>query len=353
MRRLNWILLIPAIAAAQLFMPHALSAELPQPVEQSYADWGASCSEDPSCVIVGGTHVLVWRSVESKNIIVVCIHGLGLCAKAFKPLGKDLSEHGIDGYAVNVRGFGPDRDQTERSKLDCEKTLDDVCRLLQGVKKERPESRIILLGESMGGALAIRIASQNPDLVDGVICSAPAWKLERIARTAVKGVFELTFFRRARPGPAGKGVMRQATTNAELADHWISDRSHKLKLSLAEATRFLTFIRKTDQYARRLKKPVLIIQGMKDELISPGSVCKLYRSIPTTKKTLLIDCQGEHLVLEEGQYSSIMLHEVIDWLTQQNAQHSEPRISSLQCDAISKKERKRLSHLIRLGRKKG
>jgi 4,5:9,10-diseco-3-hydroxy-5,9,17-trioxoandrosta-1(10),2-diene-4-oate hydrolase len=350
MRRLTQLFFAITLAVAQFLMPYALSAEPNDLALQRYAGWGTACNEDPSCVIVGGTHVLVWKSIKSKNIIVVCIHGLGLCAKAYKSLGKDLSEAGIDGFAINVRGFGPDRNQVQRSKLDCLKTVDDVSRLLQGLRNERPESRIVLVGESMGGALAIRIASQNPELVDGVICSAPAWKLQKIAKTAVKGVFELTFFRRARPGPAGKGVMRQATSDVDLTEHWISDRSHKLRLSLAEATSFLSFVKKTKQYARQIEKPLLIVQGMNDQLVSPSSVCKLFRSIPSRQKTLLIDCKGEHLLLEEGQYTSALLEEIIDWLTQQTIQESEPRIASLQSHELSKKQRKRLSHLIRLGR---
>lgn len=306
------------------------------------------CSEEPSCVVVGDTHLLEWKSLQSRKIVVVCIHGLGLCAKAYKPLGHELSAVGIDGFAVNVRGFGPDREQVERAKLDCEKTVEDVRVLLSILRKERPDWRIVVVGESMGGALAIRVASEYPQLLDGVICSAPAWKLQEIKKTAVRGVLELTFFRKSRPGPAGSSVMKQATSDSQLSGHWIADRSHKLKLSFEEARRFLKFISKTEEHARRLEKPVLILQGLNDHLVSPKAVSKIYRGIPSSHKALLIDCSGEHLLLEEGQYKQALLDELVKWITAPDLEQNRTGVSTLLSEPLSKKEKRRLRKLEKI-----
>lgn len=90
----------------------------------------SQCTEDPSCVVVGGTHLLEWRSASPAKIVAVCILGLGLCARAYEPLAQELSAAGIDGFGVNVRGFGPDRADPARSKLNCVKTVGDVSKLL-------------------------------------------------------------------------------------------------------------------------------------------------------------------------------------------------------------------------------
>ncbi|MGD9679862.1 MAG: alpha/beta fold hydrolase [Candidatus Obscuribacterales bacterium] len=275
---------------------------------------GAACARDPSCVIVGNTHMLVWKSPEPRGIFLVCIHGLGLCARAYKPLAGELSKLGFDGYAVNVRGFGPDRNQPEREKLDCVDTVGDVCELLKSIRQKHPEERIILMGESMGGALAIRIAAEHPELIDGLVASAPAWKLHKLKRTAVKGVVELVLFPHSRPGPAGRGVLRQATSDPELKAHWLNDPAHKLKLSLGEATAFLGFIGKTDRYAREIERPVLIVQGLNDRLVSARAVARLYRDMPSSNKTFLIAARGEHLVLEEGLFSDALIEKLRQWL---------------------------------------
>lgn len=313
---------------------------------------GARCTEDPSCVIVGETHMLEWKSPASAKIVVVCIHGLGLCARAYKPLAKELSAAGIDGFGVNVRGFGPDRGKPERAKLDCVQTVDDVAQMLSRIRKEQPDYKVFLVGESMGGALAIRIAAENTALVDGVVCSAPAWKLLKMRRTAVKGVFELLLFPGSHPGPAGRAIMHQATTDTALTEHWLTDPSHKLKLSLSEATSFLNFIAKTDSYAKRLTKPVLIVQGLNDHLVSPKAVAKLFRDIPSASKTFLIDGKGEHLLLEEGRFSPPLTEKLISWMQNGAASQSSAAVTEIivNAQALSRSQESRLSKLRHLAK---
>lgn len=314
---------------------------------------GAQCTEDPSCVIVGETHMLEWKSPAPAKIIVVCLHGLGLCAKAYKPLAKELSAAGIDGFGVNVRGFGPDRDKPDRGKLNCVETVRDVSKLLANIHQEYPDYKVFLIGESMGGALAIRIAAENPGLVDGIVCSAPAWKILQKRRTTVKGVFELILLPGSYPGPAGRGIMHQATSDPELTEHWLTDPSHKLKLTLKEATSFLSFISKTETYARQLTKPVLVVQGLDDRLVSPKAVAKLVREIPSDNKTFLIDGKGEHLVLEEGRFSRPVIEKLISWLKMDATDQSGRVLTEVLNDqALSSHEKRRLQALQRLSQER-
>lgn len=286
---------------------------------------GSPCASDPACKIVGNTHMLEWKSKAPAKIIVVCIHGLGLCAMAYKPLAKELSEVGIDGYGVNVRGFGPDRDKADRAKLNCIDTAKDIGKLLVDIRKQYPDYKVYLLGESMGGALAIRAAAENADLIDGVVCSAPAWKLLKMRSTAVKGVVELYLFRGRKPGIASRGVIHQATSDHELREHWLAGQSHKMKLSRKEATDFVRFVSKTDSYAKKVTKPVLVMQGLEDHLVSPKAVAKLFGDIPASNKEFLIDAKGEHLLLEEGKFSPVLLERLIAWL---KADQSSPKLDA-------------------------
>lgn len=346
------LMLICALLGLCMVLP-ALADECPTNAVSVSTSIGARCTEDPSCVIVGETHMLEWKSPTPAKIVVVCIHGLGLCARAYKPLGKELSASGIDGFGVNVRGFGPDRGKPERAKLDCVQTVNDVTKLLRNIRKEQPDYKVLLVGESMGGALAIRIAAENPTLVDGVVCSAPAWKLLKMRRTAVKSVFELFLFPGDHPGPAARAVIHQATKDPELTAHWLTEPSHKLKLSWKEATSFLNFISKTDDYAKQLMKPVLVVQGLDDQLVSPKAVATLFRNIPSNNKTFLIDGNGEHLVLEEGRSSPPLVEDLIEWMKTDSTSQSELAVIEVVNDqALSPKEKRRLSTLRHLAKEK-
>lgn len=293
--------------------------------------------------------MLVWQSSSPAKIIVVCIHGLGLCARAYKPLAQELSAAGIDGYGVNVRGFGPDREQPERAKLDCVETVADVTTLLSGIRRDHPDYRIVLMGESMGGALTIRIAVEHPQLVDAVVCSAPAWKILKMRRTAVKGVFELFLCPGKRPGPAGRGIIHQATSDPRLTEHWLTDPSHKLKLSWGEATAFLRFIAKTDTYAKQLTKPILLVQGLNDHLVSPKAVAKMFRDFPSKDKTFLIDAKGEHLILEEARFTPAITEKLISWVkSDSTALPSQAVLEVVNDDKLSRKGLRDLSRLLRI-----
>jgi acetolactate decarboxylase len=315
---------------------------------------GSPCAEDPACKIVGNTHMLEWKSKTPAKIIVVCIHGLGLCAMAYKQLAKEFSDAGIDGYGVNVRGFGPDRDKADYAKLNCIDTASDIGKLLVDIRKQYPGYKVYLVGESMGGALAIRAAAENADLIDGVVCSAPAWKLLKMRSTAVKGVVELYLFRSRKPGMASRGVIHQATTDHELREHWLAGQSHKMKLTRKEATAFVRFVSKTDSYAKRVTKPVLVMQGLDDRLVSPKAVAKLFGDIPASNKEFLIDAKGEHLLLEEGKFSPVLLDTLITWLkadqSVSRSASSKPiaAITVINDQTLSPVEMRRLSRLQKL-----
>lgn len=310
---------------------------------------GSPCLADPACVVVGNTHILEWKSKTPAKIVVVCIHGLGLCAMAYKPLAKQFSDAGIDGYGINVRGFGPDRDKVDRAKLNCIDTVGDIGKLLVDIHKQYPDYKVFLVGESMGGALAIRAAAENADLVDGVVCSAPAWKLLKMQSTAVKGVFELYLFPSHRPGIASLGVIKQATSDHELAEHWLTGQSHKMKLSRKEAFDFVRFVSKTDRYAKKLEMPLLVMQGLDDHLVSPKAVAELFGDIPARSKEFLIDAKGEHLLLEEGNFSPALLEKMLAWLKADHSSDQSPTlITMINEQSLSTPEAHRLQRLLKI-----
>jgi alpha-beta hydrolase superfamily lysophospholipase len=265
---------------------------------------------------------------------------------AYKPLAKEFSDAGIDGYGVNVRGFGPDRDKADYAKLNCIDTASDIGRLLVDIRRQYPGYKVYLVGESMGGALAIRAAAENADLIDGVVCSAPAWKLLKMRSTAVKGVVELYLFRSRKPGIASRGVIHQATADHELREHWLAGPSHKMKLTRKEATAFMRFVSKTDSYAKRVTKPVLVMQGLDDRLVSPKAVAELFVDIPARSKEFLIDAKGEHLLLEEGNFSPALLEKMLAWLKAEHPSDQSPaRITVINEQSLSAPEVHRLLRL--------
>jgi alpha-beta hydrolase superfamily lysophospholipase len=320
------------------------------PAEFPGGEFGTPCDDEPACTVVGNIHMLQWTAESPQGIFVICIHGMGMCARAYQPLARELSRAGIEGCAINVRGFGPDHDQVRSHfKLDCEASVMDIARLAEIVKSMNPRCKLVLVGESMGAALAMRVAAERPELIDGLVCAAPAWKVLKVRTTAVTKLFDL-FHRDGSVGLSGRGVMMQATRDRALHEHWLNDSAHRLKISLGEAVSLFRFIRKTDDSARRVDKPVLLIQGLNDRLISAEGAAKLFALLPGQNKTFLIDVSAEHVMLEESQYTPALLNNLLVWLKDGGRQHA-PRIEVVNETTAAQEEKLQRLLALAKGRK--
>ena len=105
--------------------------------------------------------------------VIVALHGFNDYGNAFAMPGRYWSEHGIALYAYDQRGFGnaPGRGLW----AGMEAYVDDLRQFTRLAGEKHPGKPVYILGESMGGALAIvAMASERPPTADGIILSAPA-----------------------------------------------------------------------------------------------------------------------------------------------------------------------------------
>lgn len=109
---------------------------------------------------------------ETKAVIVA-LHGFNDYSNAFAMPGRYLSEHGIALYAYDQRGFGNSPGRGLWAGMDA--YVDDLRQFTRLVGRNHPGRPLYILGESMGGALAIvAMTSERPPAADGIILSAPA-----------------------------------------------------------------------------------------------------------------------------------------------------------------------------------
>ncbi len=92
----------------------------------------------------------------------------------YSAFGKDDGQDGIATYAIDMRGFGERKEIGGKTELDFDGSLADIKSALQQIHKKHPGLPVIMLGESMGGAIALRATALFPDLVAGLISSVPA-----------------------------------------------------------------------------------------------------------------------------------------------------------------------------------
>lgn len=241
-----------------------------------------------------------WMLPGEKPIAcLLCIHGLGLQSNSYEYFGKEQSRRGLAVYSIDVRGFGSWMQSGGKSKVDFNQCLEDIKQSLQSIRAANPGLPVYVLGESMGGAIALRAASMYPDLIDGLISSVPAGERFQQERTSAKVFLNLLSGRNIMD--VGSGIVNQATQNIKLKSQWQGDPLARLNLKPEELIQFQDFMNFNHDAARKVSTmPVLFVQGNGDQLVKPEGTWQLFNAVASKDKSFFA-VPGEHLIFEEAQ----------------------------------------------------
>jgi alpha-beta hydrolase superfamily lysophospholipase len=107
---------------------------------------------------------------------VVIVHGLGEHAERYIRLAAELSVAGwaVQGFDQRGHGASPGASGAIANNRSL---LDDLDRLLRVVREEHAPRPLVLLGHSMGGAVAARCVAGGKAGVDALVLSSPALDL--------------------------------------------------------------------------------------------------------------------------------------------------------------------------------
>lgn len=303
--------LVPVIAAAVLVVAGLVPVygqlmeldkeELPMPTEQS----------DSSTI----TPCIAWidPAVKPKGFLL-CVHGLGLHKGTYKQFGERMAKLGWGVYAVDIRGFGSFQEMPGNRTVDFPGCLEDVRGALEFIRKEHPGSPLFLVGESMGGAIALQETSMHPELITGLISSVPAGERHHQVADSVKvGLHMLA-------GPkknmdVTEIVVDRSTQKSDLREEWLHDSLGRFSLSPLELMEFQHFMNENHKAAAKITNtPVLMLQGHSDQLVKLQGQESLINEIPCKDSVLVWVDKAEHLILEEGQFDDTVINTLCQWL---------------------------------------
>jgi acylglycerol lipase len=259
-----------------------------------------------------------WLPNGEVKAVILALHGFNDYSNAFEDPGEAWAKRGIATYAYDQRGFGaaPERGfWPGRAALAA-----DAATASQILRRLYPRVPLYLLGESMGGAVAIGAMTSEsgtpvPD-VDGVILTAPAvWgraTMDLLPRLALwAGV-------RLMPGLTltGRGLKIQASDNIAML------RALSRDPMVIKATRVDTIYGLVDLMdaalasASRLDTPLLVMYGAKDEIIPKIQVGRFVASLPAECRRharLAWYRDGYHMLLRDLG-GSIVIADVANWV---------------------------------------
>ncbi|MBA3994311.1 MAG: hypothetical protein C0469_12355 [Cyanobacteria bacterium DS2.3.42] len=245
---------------------------------------------------------------------ILCVHGLGLDNQAFTPFGFQMSAKGYAVYAMDVRGFGAWLTTPGQEDLRLNEAINDVGSILGLIADRHEGVPIYLLGESMGGAIALRAAAKYTKNLHGVISSVPS--AERFQARKMGLSVAVHFLKNPnKPFRVGDMVVDKASAIPQVREAWHDDLKAKMEMSPKELMRFAVFMRETKLMCSKLNNlPVFFVQGLKDKLVKPKGTYELFEAVSSQDKNLFIIGAEEHLIFETFRQSNMLLESISAWM---------------------------------------
>lgn len=125
-------------------------------------------------------HYRTYEAVGEEKNQILLIHGFCLSSVTFEGLAEIYAENGYKTVLVDVPNFGYSSRETDDTELmDRE---DVICSLMETLG-----GTWIVGGHSMGGGIAINLATDHPETVTGLVLFAPQTSFEGSASTTPFG----------------------------------------------------------------------------------------------------------------------------------------------------------------------
>lgn len=245
---------------------------------------------------------------------ILCIHGLGLENRSFTSFAKAMTHNRYVVYALDIRGFGAWQSVQGQEDASFGEALADIQRVANFISELNTKIPIFLLGESMGGAIALRGGSLDTKNIAGIISSVPSAERYQQRRMSIEVAMHL-LKAKDRPFDIGHTVAQLATSDEELRQLWETNPKAKLKLTPIELIKFDEFMRTTrDRCKSIVSTPVLIVQGLKDKLVKPSGSYEMFDNITCDNKTMTIIGDAEHLIFESEVQNDEIINYLCAWL---------------------------------------
>ena len=159
------------------------------------------------------------------------------------------------------------------------------------VKLQREVDRVIVIGFSMGGMLALHLASKYR--VEKIVLLSAAMKYVALPQLA-KDIWDIA-----------KEARTHGLENSELFKRY----QFKLKNVPANATvQFMKVVSTVRKEMKDVKAPVYIVQGVNDGIVPLKTAYQLFKQLPSEEKWLYISETGKHHICFSDDSNRWFMH---------------------------------------------
>lgn len=252
-----------------------------------------------------------WNAANSRAVLLL-VHGLGAHSQRWDFLADFFLQHSFSSYAIELRGFG----ETKGLKGDIESFniyFNDIYSLYQSIKKENPNKKIFLIGESMGALIAFLMVTQEPNLFSGLILLSPVFKsrLRMLSLSYFKIFFSLFYNPKKQIYvPFDSKMCTRDTAYQKIMD---AD-SQEHRYATARLLFGIVFAQIRAQFLRnRVCAPVLFLLSGKDELANTKASQNFFQGLRIEDKEIILYPEMRHaLSIELGREK--VFGDILEWI---------------------------------------
>ena len=258
-----------------------------------------SVPEGSYAEVGGGITMHYHESGPGSRGVVLFIHGSGPGASGwsnFKGNYPFLAEHGYRTIVPDTMGYG-----YSTKPEDGAFSLSDVAAQYRGLLESLGVDRLAVVGNSQGGAIAITMALEYPELVDRLVLMAPGGLETRETYMAMEGIKAM--IRVLYKEGISKGTMRkvfelQLHDESKITDEVIEER---YQVAMTQHKDNIARIQVTNQEERlsEIGCPVLCFWGANDKFCPSSGAAKIATRCANSRTMLISSCG--HWVMVEYQ----------------------------------------------------
>ena len=236
-------------------------------------------------VQIGGHRIHYFAGGEGPPVVLV--QGVAMRAEDWSPAFRALiKDHRV--YAPDLLGYG-DSDKPRDSDYSVATQTEIIRGFLDAMHLQQPD----VVGVSMGGWIALKLASEHPERVRRLTLIASAG-------LAHKTLLNETSFSATTIAEQRRSFALQTDRAARLPDFVVRDflRRSREKSWIVRASMRSMLTRRDallDGKLRRVRMPVLIVWGTADKIVPFSLAPKLQRELPQARLVSVEGCG--HLVL--------------------------------------------------------
>ena len=247
------------------------------------------------------------------RMAVLALHGMNDSRDGWELPGAAFAREGIAVYASDQRGFGaaPTRGRFPGSA----RLVADAAEMLAQLRARHPGVPVVLMGESMGGAVAMVLLS-HPELPqpDASVLLAPAvWGRAQIGLAATSGLWLVA---NVTPGLHVTGrelPIRILASDNQEALLRLARNPLTLRRTRLDALKGLAdLMQEAHGSAPRIRGRVLALSGARDDLVPPEATAAIWRSLPADARKGLYPA-GYHLLLRDRNRAAVV-RDILTWL---------------------------------------